>query len=482
MPRSFHATARSAPLRPAAPSKRRPVPLFIAAGVSSLWAALVSAAPMVMVTVLVWGADSRSTAPLTSAVKVGLNGWLLGHGVQLPMADGVKIGLAPLLWTALICWRLVLAGTGTARAIGAVRRGDVLRVAVAVAVCYGLLGTGVAIYARLGDTHAALWWAGPACGAVAFITAGYGASRVGDWDLKLWRGFPLWLRVGASCGAASMAAIGTVGALLMIASVLSEESRLRSIFTAGSPGVVGGIGLFVLCLLYAPTVLLWCCAYVVGSGFALGADTRVSPFEVEIGPIPTFPLLAGLPSGDLGGFAYAVLAVPVLIGLVSGVMVARRTADVSWLDAVGAALVAAIVTSALHGLLAFAAGGPLGAERLSTVGPSAWRVTLMTALVVGVSSLIGCVIWRLRPRRSAVKPADEVAPVSVVPAPRAEPEQQVTSEASPDPQRGPTPERAMSDPSEAPEPSAKPEVGGTVDVKEPAPAGDEKSAMPKPVE
>jgi len=129
------------------------VPALEAAGTAAFtvttgWAAIVSLTPVLAVVLLV-RAVSGGEETTGAALRVGLAGWLLAHGVPLHAGNGT-VGLAPLTVTALAGWRVVRAGVHTTRAIGGRRRGDwrpAILAACAVAVAYGLLGTAAAALA-----------------------------------------------------------------------------------------------------------------------------------------------------------------------------------------------------------------------------------------------------------------------------------------------------------------------------------------------
>src|SRR4051794_17908520 len=115
-------------------------PVAVAAGFATLWAALLSYLPVAVVLGLAQLAEGAGS--VAGAARAGLAGWLLGHGVPLTTGIG-PLGLAPLLLTALIGWRLIRAGVHVTRAVGLRRSGrvrDAGFVALAVGTGYGTLG------------------------------------------------------------------------------------------------------------------------------------------------------------------------------------------------------------------------------------------------------------------------------------------------------------------------------------------------------
>jgi hypothetical protein len=143
--------------------------------------------------------------------------------------------------------------------------------------------------------------------------------------------------------------------------------------------------------------------------------------EVTVGPLPTLPLLAGLPNGPMGAVGALLLAVPVLAGLAAGWMLTLRVVreaeqvpppevrrrpgssrpaarpkpfEAPWSVLIGGGLIAGPAAGVVLGVLAHLSGGSLGDGRLATIGPDAWQVGLVATAVVGVSAAIGAAAAR----------------------------------------------------------------------------------------
>ncbi|MEU8190853.1 cell division protein PerM, partial [Micromonospora carbonacea] len=97
--------------RPGEPTRGR-APLVVAAGVAAAWAALTSYLPVALVLGLAQLTEDAGS--VTGALRAGLAGWLLGHGVPLA-TDAGPLGLTPLALTALAVWRLTRAGVHASR-------------------------------------------------------------------------------------------------------------------------------------------------------------------------------------------------------------------------------------------------------------------------------------------------------------------------------------------------------------------------------
>jgi hypothetical protein len=63
------------------------------------------------------------------------------------------------------------------------------------------------------------------------------------------------------------------------------------------PGIIGGILLLLLQILYLPNLFFATFSYILGSGFSLGSATDITPFIFNLREIPAIPALAALPAG-----------------------------------------------------------------------------------------------------------------------------------------------------------------------------------------
>jgi hypothetical protein len=385
-----------APVQPES-ADTRPVPLFVGALTTSVWAAVVGIAPLAAIVLVVWVAGASAGTGATDAVRFALGAWLLAHGAPLSVG-GATLGLAPLGLTALVVWQLVRAGTNTARAVGADGLGLGLRVVGAVTVAYTVVGAVVASFAGSGQLEVSLPWAVLVTAAVAALGSSAGVLRIPG----------VRAAAAARCGAGvlavlrggTLAAAGVLGAGALVAGIrtgLAVDHAAELVRALGA-GPVGTVGVFVLCLLYAPTVAVWGSAYLVGPGFAVGTGTSVTALGVHLGPLPAVPLLAGLPDAPLAGGLLWVFVLPFVAAVLGGVRLARTGPD-HWRPLLAAAALTGPVAGLLVGVAALLAGGPLGGGRLAAVGPSAWQVALACAAGVAVAATVGAAVHRGLRRR-----------------------------------------------------------------------------------
>ncbi|WP_412541579.1 DUF6350 family protein [Longispora sp. K20-0274] len=392
---------------PAKPARKRqkPVSVLTAAAVTSGWAALISFAPVIVLVAAGWLLDGSSAASVTATVRFGAVAWLLGHGVPAQAGD-VTISLTPLALTGLVLYRLVRAGAHTARGIGLGTSitdapTDTREVAKLLAP---VIGAVAAVYAMIGGLTAAVastpgltvspLRAAGTTGLLAAVTAGGGALAESGLFGGVWRRVPRQSQHALRTAVVGVLLLYGAGAATAGVATAVTGGAAGGMFRSYSTGVAGQAGLTVLCLVYAPTVAIWAVSYLVGPGFAFGVDTVVSPLRVELGALPGFPILSGLPDQPVTWVGGLAVLVPLAATALAGALLARRS-DLRTPRLAKAAILAGIPAAVICALLAVAASGSLGAERLTEIGPSWWRFGLFGGLAVAVGAPLGAVGYRL---------------------------------------------------------------------------------------
>ena len=394
------------------PSRRGRAPVVVAVGFATLWAALLSYLPVALVMGL--ARSMEGAGGIAGSARIGLSAWLLGHGVPLGTPVG-PVALAPLLLTLLAAWRLNRAGVHVTRAIGARGSGSpkaAATVAVAVGVAYGLLGALAAVAVDTPGMTVSTSRAGLTFAVLGALAASVGALRSTGALGVLARRLPQPVRHGARTGLVAALLVLAAGAGFTGLSVAIGGGQAAEMIGAYRTGVAGQAGITLVSLAYGANAAVWASAYLLGPGFLLGTGTTVSLTEVVLGPLPTVPLLAGLPEGPLGATGAGLLAFPVLAGMAAGWMLTRRLVRArqtsartaagrppvpvgpGWPELLGAAALAGPVAGLLLGLLALVSGGSLGAGRLAQIGPVPWQVAAVATAVVSVSALIGAAASR----------------------------------------------------------------------------------------
>ncbi len=344
-----------------------------------------------------WAMETRSGAAGGDVLRSVGQLWLLAHGVSLEVADG-RFGLTPLGLCAVPLVLLFRAGRRVAEPdpSRSVRAG--LRSALVIGVPYALLTALVAASSSTGVVRPSPTQALLGGAAIGVLGAGAGALRASRLDRAAWAALPARARrLGSGAGTVS-AVLLAAGALLAGLSLAAHLGQAAELARVSDPGPVGGVTLLLLGLTLVPNAVIWAGSWLVGSGFALGVGTSISPFAHEVGAVPAFPLLAALPGGPTpGGLGVLALLVPVAAGALAGRQILRvlgATPTLARTIAETAALGPAC--GLVWALLAWLAGGPAGSARLSVLGPSPVQVGLAVAALVAVGAVAAALVLRHR--------------------------------------------------------------------------------------
>jgi len=395
-----------------APAEGRPAPAVACGAFAAVQAAAASLVVVLVPVVLAWVTSTRSGGWLP-ATRIGLDAWLLSQHAGLIIPGGhiglVPMGLLPV--PALACWfagrRLARTMDPKAAAIAAgvslARPARVpMRAITAFVLCYAGLGAAVSMLAAAPEARPVLTQAvlgtlvvagvAGAAGAAAYRAGG---ARAGAVLLVDGLGIPEPVRRWCRLGGVAILVLAGAAVVLTAVAVVARLPRVLALHQALTPGLAGGSVLVALELALLPDLMVWSGAFVIGPGFALGVGTSVSPRGTVLGSLPAVPLLGAVPRpGAQPGWMTLVVLVPVLAGVVAGVVAARRRPDAALtalgLDGLGAALAAGVGFL----LLAWLASGPAGPGRLGVTGPVPWLAGGVLAGEVLIGALAGTAATR----------------------------------------------------------------------------------------
>jgi hypothetical protein len=297
--------------------------LLVHGAAVALWVCVVGFG-VVAAPVLVAWLGSGATEPLGDALSVAAAGWLVGLGATLTTPDATW-NLTPLGLTLV---SLVLAYRGGVWAAESSRPTTGARVgalAAAVTVTAGGLGALTASVLTAAQVTIDPGEAGAQAALVTLTGAAVGMlAAEPDVRASLVSRLPDWVRGAAAPAAAAGATLlaGTAG--VMTVALVGAFGTVSSLVEQISPGVAGVVTLLVLSLVYLPTLLLWTLAVLVGPGVDLGAQVSVTAQQVQVGPLPGFPLLGIVPETMPGWVRVLGPFVLLAAGVVTGALVARR--------------------------------------------------------------------------------------------------------------------------------------------------------------
>ena len=373
-------------------------PLSVLAVVNALWAALWSLVPILATVAAVTLAGPQRPS-IIALIRYAMAAWLVGHGVPIRVADE-PLALIPLAIALLAAWRCVRAGRNTVRALGA-RRADSVRpaivVAISVAIPYGLLGYAAAVLARGPGLDVSTNRAGATLGGFAMVAAFLGAWPASGFARRVRNRLPYVLRHGVRTALVGVMLLLAAGAMAVGVEIAVAGATATTMLRDMHLDFAGDAGIVVVCLAYAPNLAVWASAYLTGPGFTL---TQVL----------NLPVFAGLPERPVTGAGQALLATPLLAGLVAGALLARRTrfgepvrdrdgrARRDATTPVGrgslaiAAVVSAPVAGVVLGLAGYLAAGALGSDALASIGQVGWDYAIIGGLGIGLGAAAGAQI------------------------------------------------------------------------------------------
>ena len=176
-----------------------------------------------------------------------------------------------------------------------------------------------------------------------------------------------------------------VGAIAFAISLQGHFKEVKSISVVLSAGVVGGILLTLLQLLYLPNIAISSIAYLTGIGFSFGAHTTVTGAHVTLGQVPALPFVAGLPTGVHRDLKYGLLFWFLLFALLLIFAQRKREPLLNLSRRViseGARLLTALA------IITFLSAGELLTSQLNPIGVIWWRLLEYLAVTFATAAVL----------------------------------------------------------------------------------------------
>jgi hypothetical protein len=300
-----------------------------------------------------------ANSDMTGALGAIASMWLAVHQVPISIG-GRELGVLPLLPVLLMVWG---TARSSARATSENSSWLVVRWVIASALGGPLLMAAIAL-AVIHDASSVITELQTPSALRAFtsvlvvhaIGAAIGVwSRVGRRALAA-SSLPPWLGDSLRAAAAGVLALVGLSGLVTAGSLVVHWATMQELFGI-TDSIFGQFSLTVLCVLYAPNVIVGTSAIAVGSSAHVGFAT-FSSFTVFGGDVPALPILAAVPTPPLGPVWVALL----IVGAASGVAVGQQCARhaLPLLPAVAKLLVASAAGALVMSLLAYGGSGRLG--------------------------------------------------------------------------------------------------------------------------
>lgn len=419
-----------------------PMPLWLQGALESAQAAVISALVVVAPIVTVWATAGFQHSGFDVLASLAGQAWLLIHGVPLLLdTPGVgaaarpesgTLSLIPLglsLIPFLLAWR---AGRRLARASYTDQLWQAL---LGSWLVYAAFGIATGFVCRTADVGISLWSAA----LIPLIPFGLGMvvgarREAGSWSRLIGVDAVAWLArtsqhsrwAGSYLGSAIKAGwVALMASLAMSAGLLAVDLFIHwnlvvAVYEGLDAGAPGGAVLTIVQLGFLPNLVVFGLAWISGAGFALGTGSAAGALGTAVGPLPSVPVFAALPSGALE-FGFAALVVPVLAGLLAGWWFLREGENhfdewlsikirARWFTAAASTLVLGAVIGSVSGLLAaglaWLARGSAGIGRLTDIGPDPLRTALFVAAEVGIGVVIGYAAGPWLERQQHLREAD----------------------------------------------------------------------------
>lgn len=359
---------------------------------TAAWSAVLSFLTVGAILVFAWvlGAGSGT---VTDIIGVSGTMWLACHLIPVTIPDGT-ISALPLGLVVIPGWHLWRAGRWATRRSGACHWSEIGQMVFVGVSVYATIALLVSSITASDEASVSALWAVLGTATIALLFFGAGTVKEAGLFPSLTARVSPTFRRRLRGAIAGIATVACAAALLVATSLAIHFSTSLTLLGVLSPGLIGNILLFILGLAYLPNVLIWAMAFVLGSGFAVGESTVVSPFGFEVAGVPSFPLFAAIPDG-YSSYYLAVLVVPLVAGAVVNRVASPRTAlrirsaaalrERVWL--------AGLPAVAMFGL-AWLAMGSLGINLMAVVGSNPLYVAFNTFVLFFVGGVLGDCIRR----------------------------------------------------------------------------------------
>jgi uncharacterized integral membrane protein len=185
--------------------------------------------------------------------------------------------------------------------------------------------------------------------------------------------------------------------LLFSLSLILNFSIAKNLTIVLHPGIIGGLLLLVLQILYLPNLFIATFSYIAGAGFSLGNATDVTPFIFNLREIPAIPALAALPAGKYPWMftLSLMLVVYAVINLnkVNKLQIDKKSKQ----QLVLRFLLFSVLGSAL---LAFVSSGSLISANMNPVGVNPLRISAIVFTHITIAYLLMLLLPKLFKKKS----------------------------------------------------------------------------------
>jgi len=332
--------------------------------------------PLAFITLIAWATAGSTTGTTSDPIRAAMWIWLGAHHVHFDLSlspSGVAGSLTYLPLGGLIIPILTLRA-GFKRAVSKLD-GDYSNLTGArlfFSLFYAIVAFVVAFFSG-SDGVRPVW---PLAAIFAFLIAFASTHLIGR-GINFSAPVILALRI--------VALLLALGFAIFAVAFFMNFDQGTLITQVLAPGIFGSLLLLMLNIAYLPNAAIAALSYISGAGFAVGADTQLSPFTQEIGEIPALPLLAALPV-EANKYLLLFSLLIIAIGALLGYWTMSLEDKTAWQSI--------FLVLLMLGLLGYFASGSLITSAMGAVGVSIWKFQI----AVGLELLIGLVGFKYIPR------------------------------------------------------------------------------------
>ena len=231
--------------------------------------------PLAFISLFAW-ASSGSTAGNTGD-PVRASAWLYLGAHLIPfVVPGGKLTVLPLLAVVYPMWAIRRGLPAVETAFSKLNGARII-----YSLWYAMLSELLAVLSIYHGVRANLYLTPLMTFAIAmFATADFQRRRLRSFYFALYL-FAIALGIGAITFAVALAA---------------HLSEMKSISVLLNTGLIGGVLLVLVQLLYLPNIALAAIAYLTGIGFSFGAHSLLGAHGITVGQVPALPFATALPT------------------------------------------------------------------------------------------------------------------------------------------------------------------------------------------
>lgn len=326
--------------------------------------------PFAFVSLIAWATAGSATGTTTDPIRGALWIWLGAHHIPFSLSlppSGIAGYFSFLPWGAMALPVIAIRATFK-RALDRLQ-GDfhnINGVRISYSLFYTILVTGLAFLSG-SPSVTPQWYLAPL---FAFLISIIATMSCGS-KLQSAKPIAIALRLLAILLGTSLIAVGIL--------VILNFGNVKLLAEGLQPGFFGGLLLLFLGVLYLPNAAIAFASYIAGSGFAVGAETLVSPWWHHIDQLPVFPLLGITPVDRhpmwiLGGIFFVTL----------GAVLAYWTLQ----SGIELLLQSGFFLAVMIFLLAYLSSGSLMTDEMGAMGVSLWKFGLTAMLEIALGAAV----------------------------------------------------------------------------------------------